>query len=193
MARKRRRAGGGPRQVRGELNDKQRRFAQEYVVDLNATQAAIRAGYAPKSAAAQAHALLRNPKLTGLIGELKAKSAARLEITADRVLAELARVAFADIGAAFDESGALRPIHQIPEDTRRALSAIESDELREEGAAVGMTRKVKLADKLRGLEILAKHLKLLNDAPDPAKLGNVTVIVRGAGVDAEQPEPPAHG
>lgn len=75
-----------------KLNDKQRRFAAEYLVDLNATQAAIRAGYAPNSAGVQAHDLLKNPNITALIAEGKQAQAARLEISADDVLSSIIRI-----------------------------------------------------------------------------------------------------
>lgn len=141
-------------------------FAREYLIDLNAKQAAIRAGYSPRTAEQQASRLLVNIKVAPLIAAGMRAREARVDVTADRVLRELARVAFADIGEAFAEDGSLLPVKQIPIDTRRALASIDSDELREDGAAVGMVRKVKLADKLRALEMLAKHTRVLEPAPD---------------------------
>ncbi len=78
------------------LNDRQARFVAEYLVDLNATQAAIRAGYSPPSARTQAADLLPNPNLAAAIAEAQAARGRRTEVTADRVVLELARVAFGD-------------------------------------------------------------------------------------------------
>src|SRR3954466_9694923 len=78
------------------LNDRQARFVAEYLVDLNATQAAIRAGYSPASARTQAADLLTNPNISAAIAEAQAARSRRTEVTADRVVLELARVAFGD-------------------------------------------------------------------------------------------------
>lgn len=79
-----------------DLTAKQQRFVVEYLVDLNATQAAIRAGYSPKTAAEQAHQLLRKTSVAAAISKAQGKRADRTEITADLVLRELWDVATAD-------------------------------------------------------------------------------------------------
>ncbi len=149
------------------LSPKQLRLVDEYLVDLNATQAAIRAGYSPKSANEQACKLLAKPSIAALVAAKQAARAQRTEITADVVLGELLRLARVDIAGAFDESGRLKPIHEIPEDVRRAICGVETDELFEglgrDRVAVGVTRKVKFWDKVRALEHLARHLGLLSD------------------------------
>lgn len=78
------------------LTPKQQRFVDEYLVDLNATQAAIRSGYSRRSAAEQGHDLLRKPQVAAAVQAGQAARAERTGITADRVLTELARIAFAD-------------------------------------------------------------------------------------------------
>ena len=78
------------------LTPRQERFAAEYSKDLNATQAAIRAGYSPQSARTQAADLLTNPNIASAIAEAQAARSRRTEVTADRVVLELARVAFGD-------------------------------------------------------------------------------------------------
>src|SRR6478736_4951624 len=78
------------------LNDRQRRFVEQYLVDLNATQAAIRAGYSAATASEQASRLLANVKVAAAIAEAQAARSRRTEVTADRVVLELARVAFGD-------------------------------------------------------------------------------------------------
>jgi phage terminase small subunit len=78
------------------LTDQQRRFAEEYLIDLNAMQAAIRAGYTPKNAQANAHKLLADPAISALIAEAQAARSARTEITQDMVLQRWWDVATAD-------------------------------------------------------------------------------------------------
>lgn len=83
-----------------KLTEKQRRFVEEYLIDLNATQAYLRAGYSAKNenvAGVEAHKLLRNPKIDKAIQEAMDERSKRTEITADRVLKELAHIAFDDI------------------------------------------------------------------------------------------------
>lgn len=138
------------------MTPKQRLFAQEYLVDLNATQAAIRAGYSSRTARDIGSENLRKPAIQAFIQEAMQKRAANVELTADRVLRELMRVGLSDIGQLFGKDGGIRPMHEMPEDARRALSSYE-EVLKEDGSLV---RKVRLWDKPRALEMLGKHLKL---------------------------------
>ncbi len=82
----------------GELNTKQKRFCEEILVDGNVTQAAIRAGYSPRSAYSTGHDNLKKPKIQKYISELKAARSLRTQVTADRILQELAKIAFAKKG-----------------------------------------------------------------------------------------------
>jgi phage terminase small subunit len=143
-------------------------FAREYLLDFNATRAAIAAGLAPKSAAVEASKLLRKPKIQALITKLIEKKFEKLDISAERILQELARLGFIDPANLFDEAGSLKPIHQMDEDTRRAIAGLDHDELFEyfgkgQRKNVGTTTKVKLADKIRALELLGKYLKLFTE------------------------------
>lgn len=138
------------------LTPKQNNFVAEYLVDQNATQAAIRAGYSPGSADVQGARLLGNARVRQLIDEALERRAARVEVKTEDVLRELLRLALVDVGRAYDESGRLLPLHEMPEDVRRAIVAVEVDESK----AAGVVRKVKFADKVRGLELLGKHLRL---------------------------------
>jgi len=127
-------------------------------VDLNGTQAAIRAGYAAKGADVTAVRLLGNPRVSALIAKGKERQADRLEVKADTVLRELLRIATADIGEAFDEHDNLKPMAEIPEEVRRAIGAFEF-----KAGEDGITRKVKFWDKNKALESLGRHLKLFTD------------------------------
>jgi phage terminase small subunit len=148
---------------RDDLNAKQRAFVAEYLTDLNATQAAIRAGYSKRTARQIGEENLTKPVIADAIKKAMSERECRTKISQDMVLHELARIAFFDIGKAFDESGMLRPIQEIDEDTRRALMGLEIVELREaDGAPAGTLKKVKLANKIEALDKLMKHLGMFS-------------------------------
>jgi phage terminase small subunit len=140
------------------LNARQQKFVLEYQVDQVATQAAIRAGYAPRSAAVTASRLLTKANIGEAIAKAQAKAAAKAEVTVERVLKEYARIAFADIAQAYDDHGNLLPVSQMPEDIRRALTGIEITELFGDGKEIGRLKKVRFAQKVPALDSLATHL-----------------------------------
>ena len=140
------------------LTAKQWRFVDEYLLDMNASAAALRAGYRPTSAAQNGHALARRPNVAAAIEARLAERRARLHVTAERVIAELARIAFADIGAIMDWSGdaaRLRPPHEISPDDRAAIAEIAVVKRGD-----GVATRVILHDKERALEALCRHLGL---------------------------------
>ncbi len=141
----------------GELTPKQADFVEEYLIDLNATQAAIRAGYSKKTAESIGHENLRKPKILEKIQSRRKELRESLNITQERILMEEARLAFVDISALFDENDKLLPINKIPEDARRAIAGIE---ITEGVKGKDLTRKYKLSDKGRALERISKHLGL---------------------------------
>lgn len=95
--------------AKGKLTPKQQCFVDEYLIDLNATQAAIRAGYSPKTAAVQASRLLANAKVSAAVACAMAERSKRTGITQDRVLMELAKVAFIKLTDIIDEEGRIKP------------------------------------------------------------------------------------
>ncbi len=147
------------------LTPKHAAFVREYLVDLNQTQAAIRAGYPVKSAASQASRLLRNAKVQAAIDEAKQDRADRVEVKSDDVLRELMRLGFSDIGDVFNEEGNLLAFKNIPLEARRAISSIKVKSERAPGDedTVVWSTEIKLWDKPGSLGMLAKHLKLLTD------------------------------
>ncbi len=141
------------------LTDKQRRFVDEYLIDLNATQAAIRAGYSPKTAKSQGQRLLTNADIANAIFEAKADRSERTRIDADWLLRRLADEAEADLADLYDDNGALRPVHEWPEIWRKGLVAgLDVEEIREEGVTIGQVKKLKLADRIRRIELIGKHV-----------------------------------
>lgn len=149
------------------LTPRQERFVAEYLTDLNATKAAIRAGYSKRSAYSQGHDLLKKPEVQEAISKATAKRATKLELTAERVLLEATRLAFADPAQAFTPEGALLPLPEIPEELRRAVSGLDVEALfegrGESREQVGTLRKIRFWSKPDALELLAKHLKLLTE------------------------------
>lgn len=153
-----------------KLTAKQIRFVDEYLVDFNATQAAIRAGYSPKTAAAAAARLLRNVNIQAEIARRQKDLQRRTEVTQDRVVKELARVAFADATdyacvetlTYENEDGTVSPVQIVsPKDTdtlsddqRAAIAGIKH-------GANGI--EVKLHDKIKALELLGRHIGMFND------------------------------
>lgn len=150
-----------------DLTSKQIRFCQEYIVDMNATQAAIRAGYSEKSAMEQGYQLLQKTPVRQKVDELKVAQQKRIEISADTILRELLRLATVDVTQAFDERGWLKDLKDIPEDVRRAISGLEIQELfqgeGEDRHIIGVVRKLRFYDKIKPLELLGKHIKLFAD------------------------------
>lgn len=149
------------------MNQKQKAFATEYVIDYNATQAAIRAGYSEKAAYNQGNRLMKNDEVQAMIGELEAATSERTAITKDMVVKELAKIAFVDPRKLFDEEGRPKDIRFLDPDTAAALSSVdiyeEFDYIGDEKELSGYTKKYKWADKLRALEMLGKHLGMFTD------------------------------
>lgn len=166
------------------LTPKQELFVAEYLKDLNATQAAIRAGYAPDRARQTGHELVTNSNIAEAVSARRATQLKRVEIDADFVLRELFKLANVDLATAYDESGKLRPIHEIPEDVRKAISAVEVEELYEgqgdERRWIGYTSKVKFWDKTRSLEMLGRHLALFKDKLEITADASLTEALRAA-------------
>ncbi len=107
------------------LTDKQKRFVAEYLVDLNATAAARRAGYSEKTACEQAARLLANVKVQTAVQEAKQARQERTEITQDMVLRETAKLAFFDIRKMFDKNGKPLDISMLDDDTAAALVGLD--------------------------------------------------------------------
>lgn len=146
------------------LTEKQRLFCQEYLVDLNGSAAARRAGYSEKGARIAAQDNLEREDIREYLNALIKERSERTQVTADRVIAESARLAFSDLRKLFDDNGAMLPVQQWPDEMAAAVASVEVDELFEgygpDKTQVGFTRKIKLWDKPRSLELLGKHLKL---------------------------------
>jgi phage terminase small subunit len=144
-----------------ELTPKQQAFVREYLVDFNATQAAIRAGYSAKTAVQSGFENLRKPDIQTEIKRHSAERHEKLELTADRVLSELMQIAFANIGDYFPADGSAFNLAKLTRAQKAALE-ITVDKASEGGKSTKRVR-IRLADKTRALELLGKRLKLWVD------------------------------
>jgi len=143
------------------LTNRQKRFIEEYLIDLNGTQAAIRAGYSPNGAEVTACELLKNPKVRYEVARAMAERSRRTGITQDRVLRELAKVAFFNAADVVDlETGNVKK--DIDREDSAVIAGIKVKTIPTENGKI-IEREVKLYDKLRALELLGKHLGMLDD------------------------------
>lgn len=149
-----------PRKGTAQLEPRQERFVQEYLIDLNGTQAYMRAepGTPEKSARTLASRMLAKVNVQKRIAAERAKTAAKLELTRERALAEYAKIAFFDMRQAYHESGALKLPHELDEDTAAAIAGYETVEIGGGGkdAPPLQVRKVKWADKRAALDSIMK-------------------------------------
>ncbi|WP_289648937.1 terminase small subunit [Morganella morganii] len=140
------------------LTDKQEMFCREYLVDLNATQAAIRAGYSDKTANRIAAQLLSKLDIGKRIQELKSERGERLEVDADYVLKRLVEIDQMDVADILLSNGEIKPIKDWPKVWRITLSGIDVTEIA--GDAAGLLKKIKWPDKVKNLELLGKHISV---------------------------------
>lgn len=141
------------------LTPKQERFVQEYLVDLNATAAAKRAGYNSKTAYSIGQENLKKPEIQSAIQEAKINLQKRTEITQDMVIRETAKLAFFDVRKMFDQNGKPLDISELDDDTAAALVGLDVQDIADpDGDYVGYVKKYKMADKLKALELLGRRV-----------------------------------
>ncbi len=156
------------------LTDKQRRFCEEYLIDLNGTQAAIRAGYSQKTANEIAAENLAKPSIKAYLAERQRELQEATGITQKRVLEEYAKVAFLDIRKFYTVDGSLKSIHELDDDSAGALAGCEVYEEKvsdseDENVTVGQTKKIKTYDKVKALDSLGRHLGLFGKDNEQVK------------------------
>ncbi len=143
------------------LTNRQKRFAEEYLIDLNATKSAIRAGYSENGASVIACKLLVNANIQAKIQENMNERAKRTGITADRVLNEIAKPAFANMSDYVKWGNGAIAIRSSNELTNDQTACVL--EISETSNEVSSKTKIKLHDKIKSLELLGRHLKLFTD------------------------------
>lgn len=160
-----------------KLTKKQKLFIDEYLIDLNATQAAIRAGYSVDTAAAIGCENLTKPNIQQAIAVAMAERSKRTGVNQDRVVLELAKIAFVKMTDIVDDHGRIKGTA-----TDDDLACIESIKYKESDNEFGgsVEREVKIGSKLKALELLGKHLGMWNDKVDL----NITTPIVISGEDA---------
>lgn len=159
------------------MRERDRLFAEEYIIDRNACAAAIRAGFSPKTAKDASEWIHPDhptkPQVRALIDQLNAERSRRTGVTADRVLAELAKIAFVNVDDLIDTDTA-RVLPTAKRDDKAAIQSVtvKSGKVEE--------REVKLADKTRALELLGKHLGMFaaSDRGQEDALGKLDDILK---------------
>lgn len=155
-----------------KLNERQKRFCDEYLIDLNATQAAIRAGYSEKTANRIASENLSKPDILAYIDERKKARIDRTQITQDFVLLELLKIAKAN-GTDFTTVGkrnrvTLTPTEDLPAEKRAAVASVKK-------GAKGAV-EVKTYDKVKALELLGKHLGLFDKKSEAGEVEDLAPL-----------------
>ncbi len=165
-----------------KLTKKQEMFVQEYLIDLNATQAAIRAGYSPDTAKEIGCENLTKPNIRARVDQALAERSKRTGINQDRVLMELAKMAFVNISDVVN----LENVKVLDTATREDLACIQSIKIKPN--EWGTEREVKLSDKKAALELLGKHLGMFKDnlnlnVTTSEKLDDIISQIGGEGLE----------
>lgn len=170
--------------VMAKLTDKQKRFVDEYLIDLNATQAAIRAGYSAKTANEQGARLLVNVSVQQAVAEQMAERSKRTGINQDRIILELAKIALLKGSDAINTEDASVKADASPDD----LACIQSIKVKTTSTDKGTSteREVRFGDKIKALELLGKHLGMFKDKielsgmeKEKSKLDDIIKQMRG--------------
>ena len=159
------------------LTEKQATFVQEYLIDLNATQAAIRAGYSQRTAEQQGLRLLRNARVKESVQKAMQERNQRVEISQDRILEELARIAFGDLRDAVTwgpDGVSLKNSASLTEDQAAAISEVGETVTKEGGST-----RIKRHDKVKAIELLMRHKGMLNDKLNLSGELNVSALGKG--------------
>lgn len=159
------------------MTPKQRRFVEEYLLDANATQAAIRAGYSQKTANEQGAQLLGKVHVRQAIDAAKIKRSDKLQVDAEWMLQRLVDEAEADLADLYTEAGDLKPVDQWPAIWRQGLVAgveVEAlfDGVGKDRKQIGYVKKLRLSDRVRRLELIGKHISV-NAFQDQVKVAGL--------------------
>jgi len=189
-------AAGGKR-ASGGLTARQSRFAAEYLLDLNATQAAVRAGYSSRTAESTGPRLLGKMHVAEAVRAAMEKREQRTGITQDRVLQELARIAFFDIRTLYREDGSLKKPSELDDDAAAALAGVDVVEM---AGGMGIdagegdvkhvpayTKKARVFNKNTALANAMRHLGMMKDKVEHC--GNLAIHQLLADVDGSQLRP----
>ena len=139
------------------LTPKQQRFVEEYLIDLNATQSAIRAGYSEKTAYSVGHENLKKPEIQKAIEEAQSKRTEQTQIDSAYVLKRLVEIDQMDVLGIMDDDGNIKPLRDWPKIWRQYISNIETISMDDDE---GWLKKIKWPDKVKNLELLGRHVSV---------------------------------
>ncbi|WP_261537180.1 terminase small subunit [Burkholderia multivorans] len=167
-----------------KLTVKQQRFVDEYLCDLNASAAARRAGYSEKTANEQGARLLAKVSVQEAVRAAMTDRRERTHVTQDRVLRELARIAFFDIRRLYNADGTLKRPDQLDDEAAAVLAGVDvveqmtynADGSGELTPTPTLTKKAKVFDKTAALTLAMRHLGMLNDKLEISKKPRVRVV-----------------
>lgn len=174
-----------------KLTDKQEAFCLEYIIDLNATQAAIRAGYSEKTANAQAGRLLSKVSIQEEISRRKSERSESTKIDAEYVLNRLKEIDELDIiDILSDDLNAFKPLKEWPKSWRTSINGLDMKTIIEGGdqPVEALVQKIKWPDKTKNLELIGRHVNIKawekeKESHDDTPIGNIKIEVVGANVN----------
>jgi phage terminase small subunit len=157
------------------MNARQSAFVNEYLFDLNATQAAIRAGYSAKTAYSQGERLLKNAEVAAAVSAAQAERSQRTRINADWVLSRLGAEVEADLADLYREDGSVKPVHEWPLIWRQGLVAgVEVERLAE---GIGTVTKIKISDRIKRIDLIGKHIDVQAFKEKVEHTGGITIVI----------------
>jgi len=166
-----------------KLNDRQELFCLEFIKDLNATQAAIRAGYSERAAQQSSSRLMLNDVVKARISDLQKNRKEELKIDSKYVLQRLYEIDQMDVLDILNDDGTIKSIRDWPRVWRISLSGIDVAEFMSEDNGAGALKKIKWPDKIKNLELLGKHIDI--GAFDKAQPGPFELVMTGKKRDDE--------
>ncbi|SCU95527.1 Bacteriophage terminase small subunit [Cupriavidus necator] len=150
-----------------KLSPKQQRFVEEYLIDLNATQAAIRAGYSQKTARQIGEQLLRKPEVQKRIAEAQKARSERTEVDVDYVLRRMVEIDQMDVLDILTDQMEVKPVSEWPHVWRQYLSGFDLAEMfegtGEDRVLAGILKKIRWPDKVKNLELIGRHLGMFKE------------------------------
>jgi len=149
---------------------KQKRFCEEYVIDLNATQAAIRAGYSANTARTTASQYLAKRNIQDYVLELQQKLSENTQISAERVLKEYASLGFANAADFYEPNGEPKPINELTKEQAKSISKVIRKVVKTDNGTEITTFSYQFHDKLKALENVAKHIGFFEKDNDQKKM-----------------------
>lgn len=156
------------------VTDKQKRFCDEYMIDLNASAAARRAGYSPRFINGNASKLMQITAIRARIDQLMADQSQRTGVNADRIVRELARVAFANTDDVINyDDATIKP--DASRDDTAAIASVRVKTIPTKDGE-GIEREIKMADKLKALELLGKHQGMFTDKVQLQHEGGIQIV-----------------